>query len=223
MADEKTPEETTEETQAPEAAAEQAAPEAAPEAPEADAPAAADDATAQDAPAAEAVRDDAPAQDAPAAEPVPDLPPKERRAARRARTRDKAGARGPMTPEARAELRAKKAASRRAYRAKVKAKRQAAPAGEPTQQLTAPEHGPGRAKIRQGVVVSDKADKTITVRVDYARRHRRYHKILRSSTTLHVHDESNDANAGDTVRVIESRPLSRTKRWRLVEVLERAK
>ena len=61
------------------------------------------------------------------------------------------------------------------------------------------------------------------VRIDVARRHRRYQKILRSSTTLHVHDESNDAHAGDTVRVIECRPMSKTKRWRLTEVLERAR
>jgi small subunit ribosomal protein S17 len=87
----------------------------------------------------------------------------------------------------------------------------------------APEHGPGKPKVRQGVVTSDKGEKTISVRVDTARRHKRYHKILRSSTTLHVHDESNDANAGDTVRVMECRPMSRTKRWRLIEVLERAK
>ncbi len=77
--------------------------------------------------------------------------------------------------------------------------------------------------MRQGVVVSDKAEKTIVVRVDIARRHRRYHKILRSSITLHVHDERNDAHAGDTVRVQECRPMSRTKRWRLLEVLERAR
>ncbi|MCV5111574.1 30S ribosomal protein S17, partial [Escherichia coli] len=69
--------------------------------------------------------------------------------------------------------------------------------------------------MRQGVVTSDKADKTITVRIDVARRHRRYEKIVRSSTTLHAHDERNDAHVGDTVRVVESRPLSRTKRWRL--------
>ena len=73
------------------------------------------------------------------------------------------------------------------------------------------------------MVVSDKADKTITVRVDTARRHRRYEKIVRSSSTLHAHDERNDANEGDLVRIIESRPLCRLKRWRLVEVLERAK
>ena len=77
--------------------------------------------------------------------------------------------------------------------------------------------------MRQGVVVSDKADKTIVVRIDVARRHRRYQKILRSSTTLHAHDETNNAHTGDTVRVVETRPMSRTKRWRLVEILERAR
>jgi small subunit ribosomal protein S17 len=61
------------------------------------------------------------------------------------------------------------------------------------------------------------------VRIETARRHRRYQKIVRSSTTLHAHDESNDANEGDLVRVVEARPMSRTKRWRLVEILERAK
>jgi small subunit ribosomal protein S17 len=72
-------------------------------------------------------------------------------------------------------------------------------------------------------VVSDRADKTITVRIDTARRHRKYQKVVRTSRTLHAHDERNDASVGDTVIVRESRPLSRTKRWRLVEVLEKAK
>ncbi|MDQ3768379.1 MAG: 30S ribosomal protein S17 [Actinomycetota bacterium] len=76
--------------------------------------------------------------------------------------------------------------------------------------------------MRAGRVVSDKADKTITVRTESARRHRRYEKVVRSSATLRAHDETNDANEGDLVRVIESRPMSRTKRWRLVEVIERA-
>jgi small subunit ribosomal protein S17 len=61
------------------------------------------------------------------------------------------------------------------------------------------------------------------VRIDVAKRHRRYGKIMRTSSKLHVHDERNDAGLGDTVRVIESRPLSATKRWRLVEVVERAR
>ncbi|HEY3020226.1 MAG TPA: 30S ribosomal protein S17 [Solirubrobacteraceae bacterium] len=81
----------------------------------------------------------------------------------------------------------------------------------------------GRPKVRVGKVVSDKADQTITVRIDIARRHRRYEKIVRSSSTLHAHDPANDAHEGDLVRVVESRPLSKTKRWRLVEVLERAR
>ena len=77
--------------------------------------------------------------------------------------------------------------------------------------------------MRTGTVVSAKPDKTIVVRIDLARRHRKYEKIVRSTSKLHVHDEANDANEGDRVRVVESRPLSRTKRWNLVDVLERAK
>jgi small subunit ribosomal protein S17 len=79
------------------------------------------------------------------------------------------------------------------------------------------------AKVRQGVVVSDKGQKTITVRIDTARRHPTYEKVVRRSRTLHAHDERNEAGEGDVVRVIETRPLSKTKRWRLVEVLEKAK
>ena len=71
--------------------------------------------------------------------------------------------------------------------------------------------------------MSSKADKTITVRVDTSRRHRRYKKIVRHSKTLHAHDEHNEAHEGDVVRVIETRPLSATKRWRLTEILERAR
>jgi small subunit ribosomal protein S17 len=150
---------------------------------------------------------------------------KERNAAAR---KAKAVQAGPRTLEVRLEERKahreNNAKQRRAYRAKQKAKRAEARAAAPEVEVQhAPEHGPGKPKVRQGVVTSDKGEKTISVRVDTARRHKRYHKILRSSTTLHVHDESNDANAGDTVRVMECRPMSRTKRWRLIEVLERAK
>jgi small subunit ribosomal protein S17 len=150
---------------------------------------------------------------------------RERNAAAR---KAKATQAGPRTLEERlAERKAHRetnARQRTAYRAKLKAKRVAARAEAPVvEEQHAPEHGPGRPKVRQGVVVSDKGDKTIVVRVDVARRHRRYQKILRSSSTLHVHDERNDANAGDTVRVQECRPMSRTKRWRLVEILERAR
>jgi small subunit ribosomal protein S17 len=124
----------------------------------------------------------------------------------------------------REQRRSKNAKARRAYRAKQKTKRsESAQSGAPAVAAEAKEHGPGRPKVRTGVVTSSKADKTITVRIDVTRRHRVYKKIVRSSSTLHAHDERNDANEGDLVRVVESRPLSRTKRWRLVEVLERSR
>jgi small subunit ribosomal protein S17 len=134
-----------------------------------------------------------------------------------------------QTVEQRAAERAahkqKNAKARRAYRAKQKAKRAERTAASAPVDTTpdAREHGPGRPKVRTGKVVSAKPDKTITVRIDVTRRHRMYKKIVRESSTLHVHDERNDANEGDLVRVVESRPLSRTKRWRLVEVLERSR
>jgi small subunit ribosomal protein S17 len=145
-----------------------------------------------------------------------------RRAARRPAPR------GQVSPEQRdEERRARRAATakqRRAYRAKLKERRAATRAAAPApEQAHAPEHGPGRPKVRQGVVTSAKGDKTITVKIDVVRRHRRYHKILRSTQKLYAHDEANNANEGDTVRVVECRPMSATKRWRLTEVLERAK
>jgi small subunit ribosomal protein S17 len=136
--------------------------------------------------------------------------------------------RGEVTPEQRDEERqARRAATakqRRAYRAKLKERRAAGQKDTPAVEAQhAPEHGPGRPRVRQGVVTSAKGDKTITVKIDVVRRHRRYHKILRSTLKLYAHDEANNANEGDTVRVVECRPMSRSKRWRLTEVLERAK
>jgi small subunit ribosomal protein S17 len=164
----------------------------------------------------------------PAEAPVAPAPAtrRDRLEARRAERRP--AQRGQVTPEQReAERQARRAATakqRRAYRAKLK-ERRAATKSERTDTTpdTAPEHGPGRAKVRQGVVSSAKGDKTITVKIDVVQRHRRYHKILRSTIKLHAHDEANTANEGDTVRVVECRPMSRSKRWRLAEVLERAK
>jgi small subunit ribosomal protein S17 len=121
----------------------------------------------------------------------------------------------------REERRRKNAEARRRRRAKEKAKR--TPGEGDANQPPATEHGPGRPRTRQGIVTSSKADKTITVRIESARRHKMYKKIIRESTALHAHDEQNEANEGDRVRVVESRPLSRTKRWRLVEVIERAR
>jgi small subunit ribosomal protein S17 len=208
-----------EETQEPEA----------PEQPEAE-EAPAEEAAAEEAPAEEAAAEETPAEEASAEEapPAPDadaedaepLSPKQLRKLERSR------ASGPALPQRspeeraaqRAERRRAKAAARSRYRASRKAKR-----GEPRQGTAPAERAPGTKMVRRGKVVSDKADKTITVELEVVRRHRVYEKVVRRSPTIHAHDERNEANEGDIVRVIEARPTSRTKRWRLVEVLERAK
>ena len=118
----------------------------------------------------------------------------------------------------RVERRRAAAAARRRRRAQEREKR-----GEPKQGTPAADREAGVRKVQLGTVVSDKADKTITVRVDIVRRHRRYEKVVRQSATVHAHDARNEASEGDVVRVVESRPLSRTKRWRLVEVVEKAR
>ena len=134
-------------------------------------------------------------------------------------------ARPARTPEERqaerVATRKAKAAARRRRRLQEREKHKANRTEvEPTPPV---EHEHGAKKVRQGIVVSAKPDKTITVRIDTARRHPRYEKIVRSSTTLHAHDETNEAGEGDTVRIVESRPLSKLKRWRLDEVVEKAR
>ena len=177
--------------------------------------------------APEAAAEETPAEEsaAPSA-PAPAETRRDRLEARRAARRP--AQRGQVTPEQRDEERqARRAATakqRRAYRAKLKARRAATQTERTVVEADhAPEHGPGRPRVRQGVVTSAKGDKTITVKIDVVGRHRRYHKILRSTLKLYAHDEANNANEGDTVRVVECRPMSRSKRWRLTEVLERAK
>ena len=81
----------------------------------------------------------------------------------------------------------------------------------------------GSRKVRTGIVVSDVRDKTVTVEVVDSMRHPKYSKTVQRRTRLHAHDEANDARMGDTVRVVETRPLSKTKRWRVDEVVERAR
>jgi small subunit ribosomal protein S17 len=78
-------------------------------------------------------------------------------------------------------------------------------------------------KVREGLVVSDKMDKTVVVAVEDRVKHSLYGKVMRRTERLKVHDETNEAGLGDRVRVMETRPLSATKRWRLVEVIEKAK
>jgi small subunit ribosomal protein S17 len=165
-----------------------------------------------------------PAGEAPAAE-AEQLSPKQRR--KRERAEAKTPARPQRSPEERAgergDARRRNAAARSRWRSKRREKRRAAGPSIVPAAPEAVQAEPGKRKMRQGVVVSDRGDKTITVRIDAVHRHRVYGKVVRESTTLHAHDESNEASTGDLVRVVESRPLSRTKRWRLVEVLEKAR
>ena len=78
-------------------------------------------------------------------------------------------------------------------------------------------------KERIGVVLSNKMDKTVTVAVKWKEKHPIYGKFVNKTKKFHAHDEKNDCNIGDTVRIMETRPLSKTKRWRVIEVMERAK
>ena len=166
--------------------------------------------------------EETPAQEPPAAEHSADddLPWKERRRLQRSRRPHEAGPQ--LSAEDRAARREPPVRSRLpngARSARERARRRARPGtGTPPA-----EREPNAAKVRQGIVVSDKGEKSITVRIDIARRHPTYEKIVRRSRTLHAHDESNEAGEGDVVRVVETRPLSKTKRWRLVDVVEKAK
>ena len=93
----------------------------------------------------------------------------------------------------------------------------------PIVRLEKPEHERGRSQERQGTVVSAAMDKTIVVKVEVTKSHRKYKKVVRRSVKFHAHDEGNSAKLGDVVRIVETRPLSATKRWRLTEIVEVAK
>jgi small subunit ribosomal protein S17 len=92
-----------------------------------------------------------------------------------------------------------------------------------TMTATATEHERGRRKVREGLVVSDKMDKTVVVLVEDRVKHALYGKVLRHTSKLKAHDEQNQCGVGDRVQIMETRPLSATKRWRVVEIVERAK
>jgi small subunit ribosomal protein S17 len=106
---------------------------------------------------------------------------------------------------------------------RAKPKREKPQERKPIVRLAKPEHVRGRRQERQGTVVSSAPDKTIVVRVDVIKVHPRYKKVIRRSTKLHAHDESNEAKVGDLVRVVETRPVSRLKRWRLQEIVRAAR
>jgi len=166
-----------------------------------------------------APKDEAPAVESAEPNPEDELPWKEKKRLEASRKPHKA--KPQQSPEerkaARLAERKRRAGERRKERAAAKARKTPGTGTPPA------EKDANAAKVRQGIVVSDKGQKTITVRIDTARRHPTYEKVVRRSRTLHAHDERNEAGEGDTVRVVETRPLSKTKRWRLIEVLEKAK
>jgi small subunit ribosomal protein S17 len=215
MADDEQNKETQDETPQDEAVEETSAQD---EAAEAAGPVAEDgDSSSQ---AAESPPSTPPAEEA-SEEPNPEdeLPWKERRRLARSRRPHKAGPQ--LSVEERVQQREaerkRQADARRKQRADAKKERTAGTGTPPA------EKDANAAKVRQGIVVSDKGQKSITVRVDIVRRHPVYEKVIRRSRTLHAHDERNEAGEGDVVRVVETRPLSKTKRWRLVEVVEKAR
>jgi small subunit ribosomal protein S17 len=187
----------------------------------ADTPAAEPAAAAPEAPAADTPAE-APAEEAPAEAPAAAKPKRARAAAKPAAAKKAAAAPAPAEedegPSARAPRGVKpKKKDTGPKRAKTKSER-----GTYTR-TPAAETAQGHRKERRGVVVSDAGDKTITIRVDVMISHPKYKKIMRRSVKLRAHDDTNQAKVGDVVRIEETRPLSKTKRWRLIEIVEVAK
>lgn len=180
-------------------------------------------AEAEEAPAEE------PAEEAPAEEPEPMAAEAEdvTEEAAPAEAADDDAAAEPEAPAEAAAVSGPKPKRKRLPRSErpKKTRRKRVPSAErkPITRLPKPEHERGRRQERQGTVVSAGADKTIVVRVDVVKVHPRYKKVVKRSTRLHAHDEQNEAKLGDVVRVVETRPLSRMKRWRLQEIVEAAK
>ncbi len=117
----------------------------------------------------------------------------------------------------------KKRLPRALRRQRTRTKRETPAERKPITRLPKPEHARGRRQERQGKVVSAASDKTIVVRVDTVKVHPMYKKVIRRSTKLHAHDAENQAKIGDVVRIVETRPVSKQKRWRLHEIVEAAK
>jgi small subunit ribosomal protein S17 len=156
------------------------------------------------------------AEEAPAEEPAADAAP-----AAEAAPEPEA----PAEPQAQSQPKKKFKRPPRAERPKKTRPRRAASTGErkPIVREPKPESERGRNQERRGVVVSSAMDKTIVVKVDVITSHRKYKKVIRRSVKFHAHDERNTANVGDVVRIVETRPLSATKHWRLAEIVEAAK
>jgi small subunit ribosomal protein S17 len=178
-------------------------------------------------PVAEEPAAEAPAQGEPEVEPAEEPAAGEPEAEAEARAEPEAEEEAEPAAEAAPAQPAAKPKRKRLPRAQrhkhSKPKRERPAERRPIVRLPKPEHPRGRRQERRGVVVSDAMDKTIVVKVDTVKAHPKYKKVVRRSTKFHAHDEGNAAKVGDLVRIVETRPLSKTKNWRLAEVLEEAK
>ena len=212
--------ETTEEQPIEAEATEEAVPEAeaVPEVPEQ---------AQEEAPAAEA----APEEEAAAEEPSPEAeeaPEAEADAAPEAEADAAPEAEAAPEPEPEAvpapePKKKRKRLPRSERRQRPRVKREPSAERKPIVRLPKPEGERGRKQERRGVVVSSAMDKTIVVQVETSKLHPRYKKVIRRATKFHAHDERNEANEGDIVRIVETRPLSKTKNWRLAEIVKAAK
>jgi small subunit ribosomal protein S17 len=127
-------------------------------------------------------------------------------------------------PQTAAEVKKKRKRLPRSQRHKhSKPVREGSAERKPLTRASKPQSERGRRQERRGVVVSNAMDKTIVVKVDTIKAHPRYKKVVRRSAKFHAHDEQNSANVGDVVRIVETRPLSKTKHWKLVQIVEAAK
>src|SRR6478735_7284269 len=169
----------------------------------------------------------APTAEAPAVEPVAEATEPKEPAAADVVEEPVAQAEGETAaaaaPAAAEPKRKKKRLPRALRPARTRKTREPAATRKPIVRLETPLHERGRRQERQGTVVSDAMEKTIVVRVDVVKAHPRYKKVVRRSVKFHAHDESSQAKVGDVVRIVETRLLSKTKRWRLAEVVEAAK
>ena len=127
------------------------------------------------------------------------------------------------TTAAPAKTKSRRHVPRAERRQRTKPVREQPKTRKPITRTEKPESELGRRQERRGVVVSDKGDKTIIVKVDVIKSHPKYKKVVRRSVKFHAHDEQNSAGVGDTVRIVETRPLSKQKRWRLAEIVEKAR
>ena len=170
------------------------------------------------------VEAEAPAEETPAEESTPDVPAEATEEPPATEAEDAEAPAEEAAPQpAAAAKKKRKRVPRAQRRQRPKPKRERPAERKPITRLPKPASERGQRQERRGVVVSSAMDKTIVVKVDRVKAHTKYKKVVRRSVKFHAHDPENRANVGDVVRIVEMRPLSKTKNWRLAEIVEAAR